>query len=300
MVDTFIGPLVVPADDVPDCIKTQAQHIRSCLSNDVFKQVGWNSDRALHSALMRPRYLHYGEIFCGWGIVYESLKAMGFSGFFLDITINKDHNLLTPQGLIHALNMLLLVCIRGFVWLGVPCSTWVWIARGHTMRSASNWAGDTSRTDVHEANELVGIVAFLLQLLVMRQVFYLIEQPASSLMFKHPALRRHFKKGTRRPKVFKTKLKAHHVWLGSWGHSLYKGTWLVGVLPGLKSLKSKRTRSATVVAHWKKTSVRKSGPRKGSWRICGCKSLKDTGRYPRKFGEAVAKLAAAAICSTKL
>ena len=33
--------------------------------------------------------------------------------------------------------------------------------------------------------------------------------------------------------------------------------------------------------------------------LCGCKSLKDTGRYPRKF-EAVAKLAAAAICSTKL
>ena len=38
VVGTFIGPLVVPADDVPDCIKAQAQRIISFLSKDLFKK----------------------------------------------------------------------------------------------------------------------------------------------------------------------------------------------------------------------------------------------------------------------
>ena len=114
------------------------------------------------------------------------------------VLLRFGHRRQVPQhsdrpGLLLLIQILLTIMSGGLVWFGTPCRTWVWIARGHTRRSAGNIDGSTLRRDVRQANRIADIVAVLLGLMVLRGVFYLIEQPCSSLVWMHRKLRKHLR-----------------------------------------------------------------------------------------------------------
>ena len=267
------------------------------LGPKMVKKAGWDVDSALEMDLLAPRWRHCGEVFCGWGIVFACCLRAGLASFYYDLDIGgRYHNILTGSGLLFLIQNLLTIVSGGCVWFGIPCSTWVWIARGHTHRTTANINGNTQRQDVCQANRMVDIIAELLELLVLRGVFYIIEQPSTSLVWCHKKLRNHFRS---KPKVHNALLKKHHVWLGYFGHHVFKSTTLVGIFPPLKTIYSKKRKSLKGAKEAWTRQVAKSGPKKGQLRVSGGKDLKDTGRYPRKFGREIAKLIAQVVSGIK-
>ena len=226
--------LLLPPNEVPSTIAKQKRMVLDMLDETTLKLAGWDNGDALVADLMAPRYRHFGEVFCGWGVVFAQCISLGLLGFYYDMEIGgKYHNILRGPGLLFLIQNILTIMSGGFVWFGTPCSTWVWIARGHTQRSSRNIEGNTCRLDVRQANRMVDIVAMLLNLIVVRGVFYLIEQPSTSCIWRQKKLLKHFRS---RPMVHNTPLKKHHVWLGYFGHHLFESTTLVGIIPALKSI----------------------------------------------------------------
>lgn len=289
------APLACQGNVVPDVIRQQADIIKTLAPLSARTVAGIADDRAIHALLMEPRFRHCGEVFCGCGSLFAALVSHGLTAFFLDISLNPEHDILSDAGVILLIRMLASVVVGGVVWWGIPCQTWVWMARGHTLRSAACVRGDTRRVDVRDANRIVQRCVSLLEFLVLRGVYYIIEQPSTSLVWRYLPMRRHLRK---RPRVLKTSLTAHHIWLGYWGHSLFKGTHLVGVFPGLRKIYSKKTRAmpANGLYGWMRGTIRTTGLRRGSYRIMGVKrpgyTLKETGQYPRPFANFMAALIA--------
>ena len=91
-----------------------------------------------------------------------------------------------PSGMAIALLLALTIVAGGLAVGGPPCSTWVYMARGHTKRSKDNLLGDRNRHDVVEANILTCFLSKLTQILILRRVLFVWEQPMSSLLFKVP------------------------------------------------------------------------------------------------------------------
>ena len=121
----------------------------------------------------------------------------------------------------------------GHSHFGTVCSTWVWMCRHTTKRSAANVLGDLERTKVVHANVMVSRCALLMVLLWARAVTTMLEQPGSSLMASHP-----------RMSWALNIIKARNVrtWLGMFGAAtqkpvvLYSNTnWLEGTLQGTRT-----------------------------------------------------------------
>ena len=195
----------LPPADLPPNIGQQKEIVKRLLGPKMMKKTGWDTDCALYMDLIAPRWRHCGEVFCGWGIVFAHCVRLGLSAFYYDLDIGGPcHNILTGSGLLFLIQNLLTIMCGGCVWFGIPCSTWVWIARGHTQRTKANINGNTHRQDVCQSNRMVDIIAMLLDLLVLRGVFYVIEQPSTSLVWFHKKLRNHFRS---KPKVQNAVLK---------------------------------------------------------------------------------------------
>jgi hypothetical protein len=98
------------------------------------------------------------------------------------------HNLLSTEGLLHAIKGVLRLRQRGLLWGGVPCSSFVWINRGTSRRSRANPLGDVSVASVSTSNTIVSRFALLVLLGVSRGATWLVEQPSSSLLPWHPRI----------------------------------------------------------------------------------------------------------------
>ena len=71
---------------------------------------------------------------------------------------------------------------------GTVCSSWVWMCRSVSRRTAWNPLGDQSRDFVMAGNIMVSRMCLILLVSCVRNVMYILEQPASSLMIMHPRL----------------------------------------------------------------------------------------------------------------
>ena len=67
--------------------------------------------------------------------------------------INDDHDILTSAGFAEYLKVAMM--LRPLAWFGVPCSTFVWLAFGHTGRSHRFPEGNNDRIDVSCANRIL-------------------------------------------------------------------------------------------------------------------------------------------------
>ena len=112
-------------------------------------------------------------------------------------------------------------------WFAPPCSTWVWMSRSSTGRAVTV-TGDPGNENVQAQNILVRRLVHILTLLIKRGVYFVIEQPKSSVMFKHPAVQR-FKER------YADKIEEAGLQMGHWTLENRKDTTLWGWAPHLSS-----------------------------------------------------------------
>jgi hypothetical protein len=128
----------------------------------------------------------------------------------------------TPEG--QALSLMLLLRIRrhGLCFNAAQCSSWVWIGRKQIGRSADEPLGDTTVPSVREGNTLNAHTILLARIATVISVHWVVEQPASSLFFHTPNMRDIIKTSGANRSYFK---------MGSFRHSMPKGTILIGNAP---------------------------------------------------------------------
>lgn len=258
------------------------------LPTAVLQCLGWSSTRDIEEELLKPRVKHFAEFFCGTGTLSTALSQAGMRCAWFDIHLEPSHDILTATGVAVAVRIALSVIPGGVVWFGVPCSTFVWLARGHTKRSRQNPLGDVARADVSRANCMAKIVVMLCHVLAKRGIFFVIEQPAGSLLWQTPCMRL----AARRLCVKGQPWSRRFVWLGHYGHRISKPTELCGVFPNLaRILPSRRPQGKSTAGVY-----RVWASNKGRMRVRGSAGLKATEHYPKRFCRTFAREVGKCIC----
>lgn len=128
------------------------------------------------------------ELFSGQGELSKAFERHTFAAGQYDICKNWCMDLRTTAGMLRAVQMTLRLKIGGLLWAGTPCSTWVFLARGSTGRSQGHPLGREDTRSVSDANLVVSRVALLILLAVARGASWIVEQPTTSLMPRHPRM----------------------------------------------------------------------------------------------------------------
>jgi len=233
----------------------------------------------LGTSLDAPKDLDLLEFFCGCQSVTKGGLFLGKKAQGLDILSPQKksqppRNLGTKSGFSLALKLLCRMRTFGLTWWAPPCSNWVWMSRGTNKRSVDDPLGDREQQRVRWNNRLVSRLLILLQFARYLGLFWILEQPASSLILEHPKFNRRTKRlGARQT----------FLWMRSYGAESPKPTVLYGDSPGLrklgttlKNLPDVPTSTATVTVKDKKG------------RVCGGPDLQSTQAYPLLFGLEVA------------
>ena len=230
------------------------------------------------SALQPCEELDFGELFAGEGRVGLSLGALGFRGRALDRDHQVTMDLLTPMGLVLAVRVACSIRPGGCMWLAPPCSSWVWLTR-HSSGREICIEGDVTSSAIVAQNALAERVAFLLALCSSRGVYWIVEQPASSVLWNYPAIRQRLQEdGLMHPTVLD---------MGAFGGSSVKPTHLWGTAPYLAKLARtcdgpQRLQLRVEGVQTTHRSVDSTGRR----RCQGTRDLKGTQAYPWGFGAA--------------
>ncbi len=195
---------------------------------DVLSRLGWTTPSKLLFALRtEPRTLEFAEFFCGQGELTAALYRHGFvRGCALDLDLEND--ILSVSGFAEFLIVALRLCQFGFAWLAPPCSNFIWMCRGKSLRSKLRPFGDTSRHDVVQANEILRRAVLIIRLLALRggAVFWVVEQPLSSCMFRLPPWLALF---SWKPSVAGFTCQRKFVWVGHFGGPIPKPTELYAI-----------------------------------------------------------------------
>lgn len=241
-------------------------------------------------AVEAARARHFVEFFCGTGALVSAMMAAGMRCTWLEISLGVSQDILSTVGFAEAIRAAMSIVPGGTAWFGVPCSTFVWMSRGHTKRTQADPLGDRSRADVRQANLIADRVAFILQVLAMRAVHFIVEQPSGSLLWRMPSFRR-----IARLRISGFMWQRRFLWLGHFGHPIAKPTELQGSFPNLAHIlptrKPAKARADAVYTVWV-GRVRKIR------RVRGKTGLKGTEHYPPAFCRALASILAKQLTKT--
>ena len=136
----------------------------------------------------------YVESFAGERAIAKGMVLHGSRGKAFDSTYGPEHDFMKPVGFYMTLLAVLGIRVGGLFWGAPVCRSWVYISRSSTGRSSDNVLGDLRNSRVRYANAMVSRLCFLLVLCIKRGVWWIIEQPLSSLMFAHPLFLRLLKR----------------------------------------------------------------------------------------------------------
>ena len=231
-----------------------------------------------------PEVLHFGEVFAGEAAISKGMRALGFLGRSLDQSYHKSMDVLTPAGYLLWLNTALDVVPGGVFWRAPPCGTWVWMSRGTTKRHRQP-EGDVLRAQVVAHNALVERLVLVLEILALRGVYWIIEQPTGTKMWEYPAVQ-----------ACLQRQGAAEVCLeqGAYGAQSVKPTTLMGTAPWLHEMERKCTPGM-------RQELKESGActtakytdKSGRKRCQGTPELKGTQAYPHGLGAQHARCFAA-------
>ena len=87
-----------------------------------------------------------------------------------------------------ALVLVLRTCPGGLLFLAPVCSSWVFMCLGTSRRNRYDSLGNTDLRFVRDANKMVSRCAILILLATALGIYWILEQPLSSLMIFHPRL----------------------------------------------------------------------------------------------------------------
>jgi hypothetical protein len=219
------------------------------------------------------------EIFAGDQSVTRSMQFLGYHGRPFDLRIDPGHNLLTPKGFCTVLVAILRIRVGGVCWAAPPCSTWVWMSRSSTGRDR-DVRGTVGNAYIRGQNALVERLVLLCHICVARCVYFIIEQPLSSIMFQYPAWQRFL---DRHRSVLQVNLEK-----GAFGAGSKKPTMLVGTAPYLPALGRRMSalQRHELDARGAVLTTIVTEDEAGNRRAHGSQHLKATQSYPLAFGAA--------------
>ena len=187
-------------------------------------------------------------------------------------------DVLQQSGFCLLLNTALGLAPGGVLWAAPPCSTWVWLSRQSTGRHLQPEGNRLSRQVVGQ-NALVERLVLVLEILTLRGVFWIIEQPTNSVMWDYPAMQACLQRHGIRQGV--------QLDMGAYGGTSLKPTTLMGTAPYLWVLERRCPRGlrerlslegVVTTTTWTDES--------GQKRAQGTAELKGTQAYPEGFGAA--------------
>ncbi|CAK0861834.1 unnamed protein product [Prorocentrum cordatum] len=146
---------------------------------------------------------------------YEILKAPVMNDILSDI------------GFAEAVRVALNTAVAGCCVLGPACSSWVHLSMGSSGRRKWRPLGDQKKLFVKKANLMVSRVILLVRILHSRGVFWVLEQPMSSLMVHHPRFQEAIKD---------LGIHSVRIYMGNFGAKTEKGTTLYSNCPEVKGI----------------------------------------------------------------
>ena len=185
----------------------------------------------------------------------------------------------SDAGFATALHMVLR-CKPGSINVFAPvCSTWVWVNRGTSARTEWDPLGDVNKPQVVAANKMVARCVILLMIVAARGGLWILEQPASSILSRHPS----FQSMLRHVAVWKA-----FVYMGAFGAESLKPTSLWANDKCIQELEEQgKTKPDTVS---KTGIVEITYSASGRLQVMGGAKLKQTQHYPKGFGDALNKM----------
>ena len=272
----------------------------SRIPGDVKAVLGWHRKTdILHTLRDTVRYKKWADLFAGTGgFGAACIRQSMNTGVQLDIELNAKHDLTTATGFALFIMECLTLLPGATALIGLPCATFVFLSRGTSLRSDLNgFRGTPDRTDVVLANVIADRIFVLVQVMILRLVEFIIEQPLTSCLFSLRGFRMILKaKPFIKHRRMMVRMTRKFVWLGYFGHIVPKPTVLWGCSRVLGDLFSKRpptcsrTKSSSRIVRATTTKLVKRGKKMVSvFRIYGVrKALKVTQQYPRRFCDEVA------------
>ncbi len=233
------------------------------------------------SCCPEERDLDFVEVFAGEQSISKGLRLLGMRGLSMDGRISVDHDVLTPVGFLALLRGVMRLRPGGLLWAAPPCSTWIFLSRHSTMRHV-DVAGNPDSFYVRSQNALVCRLLVLCALCIKRGVFWVIEQPVSTIMFEYAPFKRFLQRHA-------PLIKTARLHMGAFGLLAEKQTVLLGTAPHVEQLTRAMSTTDKHDLRERADAVRTVHTKfdvVGRRRVQGTRDLKSTQAYPLQFGAA--------------
>ena len=123
------------------------------------------------------------EWFAGVGMVKRAFTEIDMCAFAYDWEIDRvNMDFCSIAGFILAMQICLGSKFRSMQHFDILCSTWIWMARSMTERTAINPYGRSGRDCVANGNRMAARMVLIILCLLSKQAAIIIEQPQSSLL----------------------------------------------------------------------------------------------------------------------
>ena len=126
------------------------------------------------------------EIFSGARAVARGCFAHGLNA--ATIELNDGQDITTPHGLRLTIQYLCRCKRQALVWLGVPCSSWIFCGRSNAGRYTWWTQGNAELAYTRKHNEIADISASLAKLAFFLGLVVVLEQPLKSALFDYPPM----------------------------------------------------------------------------------------------------------------
>lgn len=219
------------------------------------------------------------ELFAGDQAISKGLRRFGLSAFAYEIKHDGvTQDFMSRTGYCLALAAVLRLRPGSLLWMGIVCSSWVWISRSSTGRDAACVLGNASQT-VRTANTMVSRAVILIYVAAAKGIVVVLEQPSSSLLYLHPRFQSML--------AVVPMFKSLH-WLGLFGAESSKPIVLYCNARFMSAVNNLKLRAWLPVSEGVTRHV--TDPVTGESRCYGSVNLKATQSYPDHFGFAVARV----------
>ena len=221
------------------------------------------------------------EMFSGKQTIVTAFNDAGYVAVGYDYLYDKAAmNLNSVLGWLTALILCLRLKCKSLQWWATVCSTWVWMSRSSTFRSARNPLGDLRLSCVVLANAQVARMTLLSLLASSRGASWALEQPSSSVMNRTPHLKMLEKLC---PRFALGAWREFYTEMGAFGACTKKPTkiWSYGnTFMGLQRLASREFKA-------RRTPATVTQGKHGKKSVTGTADLKLTQAYTPQFGRVV-------------
>lgn len=250
----------------------------NCFSLDAMEH--WAVPLAFFTAIANPSAtLGAVSAFDGCGSLSRALNEHGIASLGYDITNDEIYeNCLTLEGVQFFLMMLVRVAVGGVVWLGPPCCSWIWLTRSKSKRTRSQPEGNVHDPWVRQHNCIADFVAKVILVCHERGIYFIIEQPLSSVLFHYAPIAE---------AIAIAGGRSVSVRLGDFGAETTKPLRLVGTAPWLDGLPAvgEKLRSTSGRVPMQTLAVRQNHAVTGKRDV-----LQESSAYPTCFAVHVARL----------